>query len=139
MDPYVVDYPREQRNIPSSPVNGIGSGPDLRWENVRNTMGYIRNYADRMNLAAMTPQGKLSSTGHVLANNSPEKPELLIYAPAGGDFTVNLSAIKGPLIAEWMNPATGVKTAGANVNGGEVRIFTPPFKGDAVLYLKSLK
>ena len=68
MDPYVVYYPRENRNLCPSPVNGIGSGPDPRWDNVRDTMGYIRGYADRMNLAAMTPQGKLSSTGHALAS-----------------------------------------------------------------------
>ena len=68
MDPYVVYYPRENRNLCPSPVNGIGSGPDPRWNNVRDTMGYIRGYADRMNLAAMTPQGKLSSTGHALAS-----------------------------------------------------------------------
>ena len=46
MDPYVVYYPREKRNLCPSPVNGIGSGPDPRWENVRDTMGYIRGYAD---------------------------------------------------------------------------------------------
>ena len=28
MDPYVVYYPREKRNLCPSPVNGIGSGPD---------------------------------------------------------------------------------------------------------------
>ena len=33
---------------------------------MRDTMGYIRRYADRMNLAGMTPKGKLSSTGHAL-------------------------------------------------------------------------
>ena len=70
MDPYVVYYPRENRNLCPSPVHGIGSEPDARWQNVRDTMGYIRDYADRLNLAAMTPQGKLSSTGHVLANTS---------------------------------------------------------------------
>jgi hypothetical protein len=55
MDPYVVYYPRERRNLCPSPVNGISPGPDPRWENVRATMGYIRDYADRMKLAAMTP------------------------------------------------------------------------------------
>jgi len=136
MDPYVVYYPREHRNIPQSPVNGIGKGPDMRWENVRNTMGYIRDYADHMNLAAMTPQGKLSSTGHVLANTGPTNTELLVYASSGGVFTVNLSGIKGQIAVEWMNPATGVKTAGTRISGDGVRTFTPPYSGDAVLYLK---
>jgi hypothetical protein len=135
MDPYVLYYLRENRNLPPSPVNGIGSGPDLRWENVRSTMGYIRDYANRMNLAAMTPQEKLSSTGHVLANTSPVHPEFLIYAPSGGDFTVDLSGISGQFLAEWMNPASGTITSVARVSGGKVITFAPPFDGDAVLYL----
>ena len=135
MDPYVVYYPRENRNLCPSPVNGIGSGPDSRWDHVRDTMGYIRGYAERMNLAATTPQGKLSSTGHVLANTSATNPEYLVYAPAGGKFTVNLSANNGRFAVEWMNPATGAQTAGEDVSGGATRTFSPPFNGDAVLYL----
>jgi len=136
MDPYVVDYPREKRNLCPSPVDGIGSGPDPRWKNVRDTMGHIRAYADRMNLAAMTPKGKLSSTDHVLASTDATHPEYLVYAPIGGKFTVNLSGSGGQFAAEWMNPATGAKTAGEDVSGGATKTFAPPFSGDAVLYLK---
>ena len=139
MDPYLLYYPRENRNIPLSPVNGIGIGADLRWENVRNTMGYIRDYANRMDLEDMLPQGKLSSTGHVLANTGPDKSEFLVYASSGGHFTVNLTGINGQFEVEWMNPAMGVKTAGAPVRGDGVRFFTPPYSGDAVLYLKKLR
>jgi len=135
MDPYVVYYPREKRNLCPAPVNGIGSGPDPRWNNVRATMGFIRGYADRMNLGAMTPQGKLSSTGHALASADTANPEYLVYAPSGGNFTVNLSHSTGRFAVEWMNAATGVKSAGADVKGGATRTFNPPFGGDAVLYL----
>jgi hypothetical protein len=102
-------------------------------------MGYISDYADRMNLAAMTPQAKLSSTGHVLANTNPNNTELLVYAPSGGEFTVNLSGIMGKLKVEWMNPSTGAKTTGATISGGAEKTFTPPFTGDAALYLKLSK
>jgi hypothetical protein len=136
MDPYVVHYPRERRNLCPSPVNGISPGPDPRWENVRATMGYIRDYADRMNLAAMTPQGELSSTGHALATSGPARSEYLVYAPSGGAFTVDLSKSSGRVRVEWMNPATGRKSAGEDVSGGARRTFTPPFDGDAVLYLQ---
>ncbi len=117
-------------------MNGISSEPDPRWDNVRDTMGYIRGYADRMNLAAMTPQGKLSSTSHVLASAHSANPEFLVYAPSGGKFTVDLSNNSGRFAVEWMNAATGVKTDGAEVSGGATRTFTPPFGGDAVLYLR---
>ncbi len=136
MDPYVVYYPRENRNLCPSPVNGIGSRPDPRWNNVRATMGYIRGYADRINLGAMTPQGKLTSTGHALASTDATRPEFLAYAPSGGEFTVNLQNTRGPFAVEWMNAGTGAKLSGADVMGGATITFTPPFGGDAVLYLR---
>lgn len=136
MDPYVVFYPREKRNLCPNPVHGIGSAPDPRWDNVRATMGRIRSYADRMNLAAMAPRGNLASTGHVLASTDSGHPEFLVYAPSGGGFTVNLSGVAGQLAVEWMNPATGAKIAGAAIKGGTTIIFTSPFSAAAVLYLK---
>jgi hypothetical protein len=99
-------------------------------------MGAIRSYADRMDLAAMTPQGNLSSTGHALVNASSTHPEFLVYAPAGGQVRVDLSCSSGLFAVEWMNPATGARTAGGDVSGGAARAFTPPFSGDAVLYLR---
>jgi hypothetical protein len=137
MDPYVVYYPREGRNLSPSPNNGISPLPDARWDNVRDTMGFIRGYADRMNLAAMTPQGDLASTGHALANTSMNGAEILAYAPSGGAIDVNLSSMDAQFAVEWMNPETGVRTSGADVRGGDMRTIVPPFGGDAVLYLKS--
>ncbi len=135
MDPYVVYYPRENRNLCLSPVNGICSEPDSRWDSVRDTIGFIRYYAERMNLAAMTAQGTLSSTGHALANTNPNSAEFLIYSPDGSSFTVNLSGYESQFAVEWMNPATGVRVPGAIVRGGAVRTFQPPFSIDAVLHL----
>lgn len=138
MDPYIVYYPRENRNLCPSPIDGIGSGPDARWDNVRDTMGYIRGYADRMNLAAMIPAGNLSSTGHAFANTNSTNPEFLVYAPSAGNFSVNLSNSSGQFAVEWMNPATGARTSGTEASGGATRTFTPPFSGDAVLYLTTV-
>ena len=104
---------------------------------MRDNMGYIRGYADRLNLAAMAPRGDLSSTAHALASAASAHPEFLVYMPSGRNFTVNLSGVDGPLAVEWMNPATGVKTSDTPVSGGSTLTFTPPFGGDAVLYLSS--
>jgi hypothetical protein len=138
MDPYVVYYPRQNRNLSPSPTNGISPGPDARWNNVRDTMGFIRGYAVRMNLAAMTPRGDLASTGHALANTNPSNAEILAYAPSGGALDVNLSGINAPFAVEWMNPETGVKTPGKPVRGGGTVTLIPPFPfgKDAVLYLR---
>jgi hypothetical protein len=136
MDPWVVFYPREKRNVCPSPLHGIGSAPDRRWENVRANMGYIRAYAERMDLTAMVPRRDLSSTGHGLATVVSVHPEFLIYAPTGGTFTVSLSDVDGTLAVEWMDPAKGSKITAASVSGGANRTFSPPFPGDAVLYLR---
>ena len=64
MDPYVVYYPRERRNLCPSPVNGIGSGPDPRWENVRDTMGYIRD------LCRSHESGRHDSAGEAVLDRS---------------------------------------------------------------------
>jgi hypothetical protein len=138
MDPYVVFYPREKRNLCPAPIHGIGSAPDPRWDNVRDTMGYIRDDAERMNLAAMSSRGDLSSTKHVLASTDSSHAEFLVYAPSGGKSTVNLSEVSGMIAVEWMNAATGDKSHGASVSGGASTTFTPPFSDDAVLYLRRI-
>ena len=136
MDPYKVYYPRENRNLCPSPVNGICSGVDPRWENVRATMGYVRSYADRMNLIAMTPRDRLSSTWFALANTAAVGSELLVYSPSGGLLSVDLSHTTRTFSVEWLNATTGVKTAAGTVQGGSAsQAFEPPFSGDAVLYL----
>ena len=51
---------------------------------------------------------------------------------------MNLSAMSSArtLNVEWLNPATGATTTGTPIPAGSSsRSFTPPFSGDAVLYL----
>ncbi len=137
MDPYVLYYPRQHRNLTPDPVNGISPRPDPRWDNVRDTMGFIRAFAKRTNLAAMTPHGELASTGHALATLVPGSTEILVYAPSGGFLDVDLTGIAGNCSVEWLNPANGTKTVGPDINAGKTHTFAPPFGGDTVLYLRS--
>ena len=102
-------------------------------EQLRLAMGHTLTYANRMNLASMTPQNSLSSTSYCLANPS---SEYLVYQPGSGSFTVNLQA--GTYSYEWFNPGAGsVAGTGTITASGGSRSFTPPFSGDAVLYLKA--
>jgi hypothetical protein len=138
MDPYVAYYPRESRNLCVSPTNAICSGPDKRYGNFRDNLGYILRYSRKLNLAGVSPRGALSSTGYCLAQTPPVGAEYLVYAPSGGSFTVDLSAMSGSrtLSVEWFNPSTGVATGGDAIPAGSSsQAFTPPFGGDAVLYL----
>jgi len=102
---------------------------------MRDNLGYTLTYANKMDLAKMTPQGNLSSTGYCLADNVVTGAEYLVYAPNGGTFTVNLSVTTRVLNVEWFDPSSGTTTSGGNVSGGSTISFTPPFSGDAVLYL----
>ena len=138
MDPYVAYYSRENRNLCVSPNNAICSGPDKRYDNFRDNLGYILRYSRKLNLAKVKPSGALSSTGYCLAQTPPVGAEYLVYAPSGGPFTVNLSAMSGSrtLSVEWFNPSTGVATSGdPTPAGSSSQSFNPPFNGDAVLYL----
>jgi hypothetical protein len=138
MDPYVVDYPREDRNHCIAPDKGICASPDKRWDNVRENLGYILIIARKLNLAEIAPRDTLSSTGYCLAHEAATGAQYLVYAPTGGTFTVDLSAMPGSrhLAAEWFNPATGAEMKGIPVPAGSTKqAFTPPFAGDAVLIL----
>jgi hypothetical protein len=110
----------------------IPATPDL---DLRKNMGYILSYANRMNLAAMTPHGELASSGYALATPSASNGEYLVYLPSGGSTTVNLSASSGTLNVEWFNPGKGTTTIADPVVGGSTISFSPPFSGDAVLYI----
>jgi hypothetical protein len=138
MDPYLVDYPRENRNLCLSPVNGIGSWPDPRWENFRDNLGYLLHYSRKLNLANVTPKSSLCSTRYCLAQTPVAGAEYLVYAPAGGGLTMNLSSMPDSrkLAVEWFNPATGQTTTENPIPAGSsAQPFHPPFSGDAVLYL----
>lgn len=125
MDPYLVVWPG--RNAPGATT------VDPYWEVMRNALGRTRIYAQKMNLAGMTPQGSLSSTGYCLASTG---SEYLIYQPSSGaSFNVNLSA--GTYSYEWYNPSLGSIAATGLVTATSGSLpFTAPFSGDAVLYLK---
>ena len=138
MDPYLVHYPRETRNLCISQVNGVCASPDTRWDNFRDNLGYILRYSRKLNLANVRPRESLSSTSSCLAQTPTVGAEYLIYAPNGGTFTVDLSAMSSSrtLTVEWFNPATGATIAAGLVPAGSSsRSFTTPFSGDAVLYL----
>jgi hypothetical protein len=138
MDPYAIYYPREKRNLCVIRTRGICSAPDARWDSFRDTLGYILRYSRRVSLANLTANDRLSSTGFCLAQAPPRGAEYLVYAPSGASFTVNLSAMSNAksLAVEWFNPSTGTVIAGQPVPAGSsAQAFTPPFAGDAVLYL----
>jgi len=110
----------------------LGTPGDRQWEPVRVAMGRTRRLAERVNLAAMKPSYRIASTNYCLANPG---REYLVYLPAGGEVTIDLSATKGELSVEWIDPASDKTTSAPRVPGGAQRTLTAPFPGPAVLHL----
>jgi hypothetical protein len=98
----------------------------------RKAMGQTRRYAERMNLAAMTPSKEIASTTYCLANAG---KEYLVYLPSGGSVTVDLSAAQGELAVEWFDPVKDAAVGAGSIEGGSKRKLESPFSGDTVLYL----
>jgi hypothetical protein len=139
MDPYNLYYPREGRNSCPSPNNGVCSSPDARWDNFRDNLGYLVGYSRRMNLIAARARSELSSTGYCLGQTPAVGTELLVYAPSGGAFSVNLSSAAGRTLSfEWFDPSNGkVVSTGSMAGGNASQSFTTPaaIAADGVLYL----
>lgn len=143
--------------------DGEAGGTFIENENFRYNLGWMLDYADRINLDSMTPHGDLCSTGYCLANAVASGAEYLVYLPSGTTatailenlgmrkeehrrlssiyllpdsvVTVDLSATPGNLSVEWFNPSTGEITNGGTIAGGASRDFTAPFTGGALLYM----
>jgi hypothetical protein len=104
------------------------------WDKIRDTMGHTLKYANRFNnLANMIPTQDPMHCSTTYCLRSVAK-EYLIYQPEGASFTIKLEA--GNYKYEWFNPSEGIikKTGKLSVKRGN-HSFTPPFKGDAILYL----
>jgi len=133
MDPYLTKWPG--RNYPPGTTAdpNVGVEPDPYWDVIRDAMGPTLTYANRMELVATKPQPSFSSTGFCLANSG---VEYLVYQPYAKSFSVHLP--QGTYQYEWFNPSSNlVATTGSVVASGGEQAFTPPFTGDAVLYLHS--
>jgi len=105
------------------------------WASLRINMGHARRYAERMHLASARPAAEACSTGYCLVAEGPDGAQYLVYAEAGGVVGVDLADVAGELQVEWFNPGNSETHRGGVVRGGAWRELTPPFEGDAVLFL----
>lgn len=111
----------------------LGRGAPDDWNPIRQAMGHTRRLAQRLDLAAMTPNDDLASTRYCLAKSG---AAYVVYLPDGGEAEVDLSAASGALAVEWIHPVEGKIHAAADATGDAKRSFRAPFAGHAVLYLK---
>jgi len=106
-----------------------------QWEPMRRALGYTLRVARELNLAAMTPQNDLASTGYCLANTGKDA-EYLLYLPSGGEVTVDLTASPGPLESRWLNTADGNWQTAPPTAGGHRTRLRSPFAKEGLLWLR---
>jgi hypothetical protein len=134
LNPIFLDL--EPVHLERYPEFGIPS----KWDSVRRAMGYTREFAERMDLASMTPRSDIASSGYCLAN---EGRDFLVYLPEElqkeNTVSVDLSTASAPLAVEWFNPKTAETILAGTIKAGTMTNFTAPFPGDAVLYVHAQK
>jgi hypothetical protein len=137
MDPYLQVWPG--RNDPRG-------GVDPYWDEIRNTLGDIRAYAAKIDLAQMTPQHALvGDDGFCLANpgaeylvfmSTPKHEttfERLIRRFTAMSFA--LTTVPGTYDYEWFDPSRHSVVDTGNVTVKSSHVFKAPFPGDSVLWL----
>lgn len=123
MDPYLETW--DGRNSPT------GSTLDSQWSTLRDALGYTALYASKLDLERAVPSPSLCSTGYCLVEPG---HQYLVYQPGSGSFQLTVTA--GTYATEWFNPATEKSSDGGTMTlAAGQRTFTPPFSGDAVLWL----
>lgn len=100
-------------------------------------LGYLYEFITRKtSFQDMNPaQFMVNAPNLCLANTG---KEYIVYAPDGGNISLNLSGATKQFSVEWLNPRTGVYQRLATAAGGTKRAFSAPDKEDWVLHLTAI-
>ncbi len=108
--------------------------PSPTWQDsARVAMGQTRRYTEKMDLAAMIPDTKITNPGYCLVKRG---IEYLAFQADRGEFTLDLGDAPGTFTVEWLDINRNRAVAGKPVPGGAIRRFVTPFGGPSALYLK---
>ena len=125
MDTYIDVY--ESVDVPLN---------DPQYVSLRQNLGYIRTYSEKLDLSQAYPCGALASTQNCLGYKSNNQAEFLVYFPSSENISIDLSGANFEFQTEWFNPANGLSQSGSTVTGGSAsQLFQAPWSGEAVLYL----
>ena len=99
-----------------------------------NRVRYLVDFVNRTDYANLKPADNLIVYGKGFCNRKNDS-EYIVYLPAGGSITINLSS--GSYQAQWFNPRDGQYKDIGIKNGGQ-QGFSAPDNKDWVLYLKKI-
>jgi hypothetical protein len=129
MDPYLVRWPKRNRCSGTTADPFVCTRLDPYWDEIRNALTDIRTYSTKVDLARMTPQQDLSSSGFCLANRG---SEYLVFSPKN---VFELSTEPGQYNYEWFDPSQHQVVKTGSLPVGTRHRFTAPLSGDVVLWL----
>ncbi len=113
---------------------GSPDEPDPKHDPTRRAMGFARRLSERVDLASLTPQPDLASTGYCLADRG---KTYLVYQPEQSRQEFHVKVEPGRYQFEWVDCATGMqRDADSAVIEGKMTSFTPPCESGAILHLK---
>ncbi|GIK42454.1 MAG: hypothetical protein BroJett011_62870 [Chloroflexota bacterium] len=109
---------------------------DATYQTIRANLGYARELVDLLDdLAGMTPQAALCTTGYCLAKDHATQAEYICFQSGSGAFDLDLSTATGTLNIRWLRCSDGTIDTGSTASGGDVRTLTPPWAGAVVAYV----
>lgn len=114
-------------------VDKRNSGPEVT---IRTQLGYALTLTRLLkDMAGMTAQAALCSTGWCLAKNHATQAEFICFQPGTGAFTVNLSSTTGSKTLRWLRCSDGTVTTSTTSSTSATATMTPPASGAHVLYI----
>ena len=120
---------------PSAAINTEVKSRDMLLDRVGNLSRFFNDSG--VNFATMIPNGRLASTGVVLARAG---SEYVVYSQDGLIFTIDLSGSTNTFIARFYNPRTGIFRPKFSIKGGLASHFiTKPDAADWVLHLTAIQ
>jgi hypothetical protein len=96
-------------------------------------MGEVRLISTLFDMASLEPAPSLATTKNALRGKS----AILILAPDGSRFNVDLESMPGQFRLQWFDTVTGAVSEGGSIEGGKTVLLRSPSSGAAVLYLRS--
>ncbi|MDO8686316.1 MAG: DUF6298 domain-containing protein [Clostridiales bacterium] len=102
------------------------------WDPMRRNLGYIRLFAQMMDLNSCIPHNELCTTTYCLAWTN---QQYLCFLPEGGTQSLDLCDADGEFSVQWFEPHTGRSFDGGKLKGGARTLLNPPVKGQVVVFV----
>jgi hypothetical protein len=100
---------------------------DEDWEKVRVSMRHTLEFAKKMDLINMVPEGSLATSEYCLASIG---KEYLVYLPEQKETELDLSAVGGTFDVSWFDSVSGRTETGGTMTGGKKVKLVSPFESN---------